>query len=362
MFDQAGSEKRLTELREVMSAPEFWNDPARAAKVSQEARRLKDDDDKWKKMAADLDDAEVLLELADEEADEKTGAEAGAALADLDRRLRELKLIQMLSGEHDNNHCFLSINSGAGGTEAMDWTEILARMYMRYCERMGFEVDVIDEQAGDEAGLKNVTIFVRGPYAYGYLRAEKGVHRLVRISPFDANKRRHTSFAAVFVLPDIEDDIEIEVNPEDLRVDTFRAGGHGGQKVNKTSSAVRITHLPTNIVVQCQNERSQHKNKAHCMKVLKARLYELEERKQKEKLETFSADKREIEWGSQIRSYVLQPYQLVKDLRTGHETGNVQAVLDGEVQPFIEAYLMAEKAGKPLTPAAETETASAAAE
>lgn len=362
LFDPAEVEKRLAELHAVMASADFWNDPARAARVNKEVRKLEAEEEKWRKLAQDLADVETLLELAEEEEDEKTAAEAGQALTGLAGRLREMKLLQMLSGPYDNNDCFLSINSGAGGTEAMDWTEMLARMYLRYCERMGFAVDVIDEQAGEEAGLKNVTVFVRGPYAYGYLKAEKGVHRLVRISPFDANKRRHTSFAAVFALPDIEDEIELQINPEDLRIDTYRAGGHGGQKVNKTSSAVRITHLPTGIVVQCQNERSQHKNKAQAMKVLKARLFELEERKQREKMEAFTADKREIEWGSQIRSYVLQPYQLVKDLRTGYETGNVQAVLDGELQPFIESYLLAERSGKPLLPAEEKELVSAAVE
>jgi peptide chain release factor 2 len=225
-------------------------------------------------------------------------------------------------------------------------------MYMRYCERMGLEVELIDEQPGEEAGLKNITFAVRGTYAYGYLKAETGVHRLVRISPFDANRRRHTSFAAVFMMPDIEEEIEIDLNPDDLRIDTYRASGHGGQKVNKTSSAVRITHVPTGIVTQCQNERSQHKNKAQAMKVLKARLYTREQQRQKEKMEKLAADKKDIEWGSQIRSYVMQPYQLVKDLRTDHETGNVQAVLDGDIHPFIEAYLMMESGRTPETPAA----------
>jgi peptide chain release factor 2 len=307
--------------------------------------------------------ASRLLELAEEEEDAVTAAEADQAFERLAERLIAAKYEQMLSGEHDARDCFLYINSGAGGTEAMDWAGMLARMYLRYCERRGFAVELIDEQAGDEAGLKNVTFYVRGPYAYGYLKAETGVHRLVRISPFDANKRRHTSFAAVFVMPDIEEDIAVEIDPDDLRIDTYRASGHGGQKVNKTSSAIRITHLPTGIVVQCQNERSQHKNKAQAMKVLKARLYALEEKKQQEKMEKLTADKKDIEWGSQIRSYVLQPYQLVKDLRTGHETGNVQAVLDGELQPFIESYLMMASAkGKAPAPAVEEPAVSAGVE
>jgi len=344
MFDLAAMEERRAELGKVMESADFWTDQQNAARINREQKRLTERIEKWKTLSSDLEDAEVLLDLADEEDDEETAKEAGAAFESLAVRLGQSKLEQMLSGEHDVSDCFLYINSGAGGTEAMDWTGMLARMYMRYAERMGFELELIDEQPGEEAGYKNITLAVRGTYAYGYMRAEAGVHRLVRISPFDANKRRHTSFAAVFAMPDIEDDIEIEIDPDDLRIDTYRASGHGGQKVNKTSSAVRITHLPTNIVTQCQNERSQHKNKAQAMKVLKARLYALEERKQQERMEELASDKKDIEWGSQIRSYVLQPYQLVKDVRTGHETGNVQAVLDGDLQPFIESYLMHENA------------------
>ena len=362
IFDLPGLEKRLAELRRTMESPTFWTDAARAAAVSREARRIEDELKKWKALAADLNDVETLLDLADEENDEATAKEAGAALAEIESRLAKMKLEQILSGEHDVSDCFLSINAGAGGTEAQDWASMLSRMYARYCERMGFEVEIIDEQPGDEAGIKSITFIVHGQYAYGYLKAEKGVHRLVRISPFDANKRRHTSFAAVFVLPDIEEDIAVEIETEDLRIDTFRSSGAGGQKVNKTSSAVRITHLPTNIVVQCQNERSQHKNKAFCMKMLKAKLFELEERKQRERIDSYASDKKEIEWGSQIRSYVLQPYQLVKDLRTGHETGNVQAVLDGDIHPFIEQLLMQEAAaGKPLAARFDTDDRESAA-
>jgi peptide chain release factor 2 len=346
-----------------MESADFWNDTERAAKLNREQKRVQQELAKWRGLDKELSDAEVLLDLADEEDDEATAKEAGEAIAALEPKVKQLKLERMLSGEHDLNDCFLSINAGAGGTEAQDWASMLSRMYVRYFERMGFEIEILDEQPGEEAGIKSIMFAVRGQYAYGYLKAERGVHRLVRISPFDANKRRHTSFAAVFVLPDIEEDISVEISADDLRIDTYRASGHGGQKVNKTSSAVRITHIPTNTVVQCQNERSQHKNKAFCMKVLKAKLYELEENKQKEKIEAFSSDKKEIEWGSQIRSYVLQPYQLVKDLRTDYETGNVQAVLDGGIQPFIETYLMQESMnGKPPAPRAETGTAEARAE
>ncbi len=355
MFDLAGLESRLAELRKVMESADFWNDQQRATKVNREEKRTLEELDKWKALGGDVEDAEVLLDMADEEDDQDTADEAGVAFDELNQRLVQAKFEQMLAGEHDYKDCFLYVNSGAGGTEAMDWTGMLSRMYMRYCERMDYEVELVDEQPGEEAGLKNITFAVHGPWAYGYLKAESGVHRLVRISPFDANKRRHTSFAAVFVMPDVEEDIEVEIDPDDLRIDTYRASGHGGQKVNKTDSAVRITHIPTGVVVQCQNERSQHKNKAFAMKVLKARLYAIEEKKQQEKLEAFTSDKKDIEWGSQIRSYVMQPYQLVKDVRTAHETGNVQAVLDGDVQPFIETYLMQKSAeGKPK-PKADSE-------
>jgi peptide chain release factor 2 len=246
----------------------------------------------------------------------------------------------MLGGEHDAGNAILSIHPGAGGTEAQDWAEILMRMYLRWCERKGYKVQLVDQQEGEGAGIKSVTFTVEGPYAYGYLRAEAGIHRLVRISPFDANARRHTSFASVFAYPDIEDEIEIEVDEADLRVDTYRSSGAGGQHVNKTDSAVRLTHLPTGIVVACQNERSQHKNRSMAMKILRAKLYELETEKQKEKMEVFTKTKKEIGFGSQIRSYVLHPYRMVKDHRTGHETGNTDAVLDGDLDPFIEAYLL----------------------
>jgi len=322
-----------------MAAAGFWNNPEQAKKVNQEATRLRAQLARWEKMEKDLEDARVLLELAEEEGDEAALKEVDQSLADLEERLGKFKLERMLSGEHDAKSCILSINAGAGGTEAQDWAQMLLRMYLRYCERAGLAAELIDELPGEEAGIKSATLTVTGEYAYGYLKAESGVHRLVRISPFDANKRRHTSFAAVFVLPDIEEDIEVEINPDDLRIDTFRSSGAGGQHVNKTSSAVRITHFPTGIVVTCQNERSQHKNKAMAMKVLKAKLYEHERAKRDERMQAFHSTKKDIEWGSQIRSYVLQPYQMVKDTRTGHETGNVQAVLDGELQSFIEAYL-----------------------
>ena len=258
----------------------------------------------------------------------------------IEKEIGEFELQAMLSGENDKANAILSIHPGAGGTESQDWAEILLRMYLRWAERRGYKAEINDYQPGEGAGVKSVTVTISGDYAYGYLRAENGVHRLVRISPFDANKRRHTSFASVFVFPELEDDIKVDIREDDLRIDTYRSSGAGGQHVNKTDSAVRITHIPTNIVVQCQNDRSQHKNKSSAMKILRSRLYELEHEKQKEKMEEIQGEKKEIGWGHQIRSYVLHPYRLVKDLRTKVEIGNADAVLDGEIDTFIEAFLL----------------------
>lgn len=284
----------------------------------------------------------------DSEAAHETEAALGKARAELERHELEV----MLGGEHDRLGAIVSIHPGAGGLEAQDWAEMLLRLYMRWAERHNFKTDLADLQPGEGGGIKSATFTVEGDYAYGYLKAEAGIHRLVRISPFDAAARRHTSFASVFVFPAIDDRVEVVINPADLRVDTFRASGAGGQHVNKTDSAVRMTHLPTGIVVSCQNERSQHKNRAMAMKILRARLFELEERKKRERLEEFGKDKKDITWGSQIRSYVLQPYRMVKDHRTGVEIGNADAVLDGAIDPFIEAYLMGvRKSGAESAPA-----------
>lgn len=274
--------------------------------------------------------------------EEDTGmlSEVQTELNRIEKEIGEFELQAMLSGEHDKANAILSIHPGAGGTESQDWAEILLRMYLRWAERRGYKAEINDYQPGEGAGIKSVTVTISGEYAYGYLRAENGVHRLVRISPFDANKRRHTSFASVFVFPELEDDIKVDIREEDLRIDTYRSSGAGGQHVNKTDSAVRITHIPTNIVVQCQNDRSQHKNKSSAMKILRSRLYELEHEKQKEKMEEIQGEKKEIGWGHQIRSYVLHPYRLVKDLRTKVEIGNADAVLDGEIDAFIEAFLL----------------------
>jgi len=281
----------------------------------------------------------VLLELAADHDDAETLQEVTGGLQELARGVRSLELQTVLSGEYDMGNAILSINPGAGGTESQDWAQMLLRMYLRWAENKGFRSEIIELLEAEEAGIKNATVTVAGPYAYGYLRAEMGVHRLVRISPFDAGKRRHTSFASVFVFPEVSDDLDVKLDEKDLRIDTFRAGGHGGQHINVTDSAVRITHLPTGIVASCQNERSQHKNKAMAMKVLRARLYDFYKRQQDEEMAKLEGDKAPIAWGSQIRSYVLAPYQLVKDHRTGEETGNVTAVLGGDLDRFIEAYL-----------------------
>ena len=290
-----------------------------------------------------MEDAEVLLELAISEQDAETEQEARQTLKVLDEKIAAFELECMFSGEHDTNNAMLTIHAGAGGTEAQDWVSILLRMYMRWAEAKGFSVEILDWQPGDEAGVKSATIMVKGRYAYGYLRSEMGIHRMVRISPFDAGGRRHTSFASVFIFPELDDTIVVDINEKDLSIDTYRASGAGGQHVNKTSSAIRITHLPTNTVVQCQNERSQHRNKDTAMKMLKSRLYERERLLQREQRDELGGEKKEIAWGSQIRSYVMQPYQLIKDHRTNHETGNVDAVLDGVLDPFIKAYLLWQK-------------------
>ena len=287
-----------------------------------------------------LEDAEILLELAIDEQDADTEQEAASTLAKLDAQMQSFELECMFTGEHDSNNTMLTIHAGAGGTEAQDWVDILLRMYLRWAENKGFQTDILDLQPGDEAGVKSVTLMAKGRYAHGYLRSEMGIHRLVRISPFDAGGRRHTSFASVFVFPELDDNIEIDIDEKDLRIDTYRASGAGGQHVNKTSSAIRITHVPTNTVVQCQNERSQHRNKDMAMKMLKAKLYEQERAKQAEQRQEMQGEKKDIAWGSQIRSYVMQPYRLIKDHRTNHEMGNVDAVLDGDLDPFIKAYLL----------------------
>ena len=320
-----------------MSSSEFWDDPEHAQEVGRVRSRLEKRLDQGEKFEQKSEELDVLTELDKE--GEKVDEELAKLVADLEHEAGAVELKMKLSGEHDHRDAIVSIHPGAGGTESQDWAEMLLRMYLRYCEIEEFETETVDYQTGEEAGIKSVTFYARGELAYGYLKSEHGVHRLVRISPFDAAKRRHTSFASVYIYPDIDEDIEIEINDKDLRVDTYRSSGAGGQHVNVTDSAVRITHLPTGIVVTCQNERSQGKNRGTAMKLLKAKLYQLELDKRKEEQAKLEGEKREIGFGSQIRSYVLHPYQMVKDLRTGHETGDIQRVLDGNLEEFVEAYL-----------------------
>jgi len=316
-----------------------------------ERTRLAEAIERQRELEQELEDQVGLIELAEEEGDAATLGEAEAALGALKERLDRLQLESMLSGEADANDCFLEIHAGAGGTESQDWAAMLLRMYTRWAEAKGYKLEWIEESPGEEAGLKSVTLKVVGPNAYGWLKSESGVHRLVRISPFDSQARRHTSFASVWVYPVVDENIEVEVQDKDLRVDTYRASGAGGQHVNKTDSAIRLTHLPTGIVVQCQNDRSQHRNRAQAMNMLRARLYELELQKRREAEEAAEADKSDIGWGHQIRSYVLQPYQMVKDLRTGVEKGNAQGVLDGAIDEFLEASLAQRLGAKEATAA-----------
>ncbi len=339
IFDIQGKQARLAELEKVLLKPDFWDKPEEGRHVLKERSDLLEIIQKWQQLATDVEECGLLLNMALEEADEATLTEVLSEVKSLRSRLRDLELQELLSEENDQRNAILSVNAGAGGTEAQDWAEMLLRMYLRWCETKQLKVELVDVQGGDEAGLKSATITVAGTNAYGLLKAESGIHRLVRISPFDASGRRHTSFAAVLVFPEVDDRIEIDIKPADLRVDTYRASGAGGQHVNKTSSAVRITHLPTGIVVQCQNEKSQHRNRDIAMKILRARLYERERRAQQEKLQELHDNLDEIAWGNQIRSYVLQPYRLVKDHRTGYEKGNIEGVLDGDLDEFIEAYL-----------------------
>ena len=323
-----------------VARPEFWNDNEKAQEVLKERTLLQKLVEDWQSAANGLEDVQVMIELGEESEDEEALAEVREMLPALEKSIGRMEFARMLSGEHDANNAIVSINAGAGGTEAQDWAEILLRMYLRYCERKGFKAEITEYQPGDEAGTKGVTMTVSGDYAFGYLKPEKGIHRLVRISPFDSNARRHTSFCSVFVFPELSDDVDIEVLDKDLKVDTFRASGAGGQHVNKTDSAIRITHLPSGIVVSCQSQRSQHKNRSTAMKQLKARLYELEMEKKESEAEELGGEKKDIAWGSQIRSYVLHPYRMVKDHRTDFESGNTDAVLDGNLDGFIEAYLM----------------------
>nr|WP_217996323.1 peptide chain release factor 2 [Alicyclobacillus shizuokensis] len=339
LFDVAAKEQRIAELEEQMADPGFWDDQAAAQKVINEANSLRGYVEQLRKLESAKDDLEVMIELAAEENDMDLFAEANAAAAALEKDIEKFELQLMLSGPHDANNAIVELHPGAGGTESQDWAAMLLRMYTRWAEDKGYKVETLDYLPGDEAGIKSVTLLIKGYNAYGYLKAEKGVHRLVRISPFDASGRRHTSFASVDVIPEIDEDDTVEIKPEELRIDVYRSSGAGGQHVNTTDSAVRITHLPTGIVVTCQSERSQIQNRERAMNLLRARLAEKKRQEQEEQMAKLRGEQKEIAWGSQIRSYVFHPYSLVKDHRTGQEIGNVEAVVDGLLDPFIDAYL-----------------------
>ncbi len=331
--------EKVTELEDIAADPDFWNDMEKAQGILQQTKQLKNKIEGFDSLKEKYDDMMTLIEMGNEEDDESVVTEVKAIKESFIESYEHLRISTLLTGQYDHCNAIVTLHSGAGGTEACDWVSMLYRMYSKWVEKQDFAFELLDYQEGDEAGIKSVTFMVSGENAFGYLKSEKGIHRLVRISPFDSSGRRHTSFASCDVMPELDDDIEIEINPDDLRIDTYRASGAGGQHVNKTSSAIRITHIPTNIVVQCQNERSQFQNKDMAMKMLKAKLYELKLKEQGEMLEGIRGEVKDIAWGSQIRSYVFHPYNMIKDHRTNAETGNVQPVMDGDLEMFINAYL-----------------------
>ena len=338
-FDPAGLRERLAQIEKIISDADFWNDPEAAQKIMKEKKSIDDSLAELDGLTGDMEELQLLCEMAEEENDEELASEAATAAASLKAGLEQLKIKTLLGDKYDRNNAIIQVHAGSGGTDAQDWAELLLRMYTRWCEKKKYKARMLDLQDDPEGGIKSATLLVEGEFAYGYLKNEKGVHRLVRISPFDSSGRRHTSFASLDVTPEIDDDITIEINPDDLRIDTYRSSGAGGQHVNTTDSAIRITHIPTNIVVTCQNERSQIQNRETAMKLLKSKLMELKEKEQKENLDEIKGDYSQITWGSQIRSYVFHPYKLVKDHRTGAESGNVDAIMDGDLDYFINEKL-----------------------
>ena len=347
--------RRIDELDKTMEEPSFWEDAELSTRLVKEAKHLKDTVAEFNRLQNQYEEIGLMIEMGYEENDQAIVPEIQKMVDEFSDELEALRLRTLLTGEYDGNNAIMRLNAGAGGTESCDWCSILYRMYCRWAESKGFSVEMLDYLAGEEAGIKSVTLQINGENAFGYLKSERGVHRLVRISPFNANGKRQTSFVSCDVMPDIEEDLDVEINPDDLRIDTYRSSGAGGQHINKTSSAVRITHIPTGIVVQCQNERSQFQNKDRAMQMLKAKLYMLKQQENAEKISDLRGDVKEIAWGSQIRSYVLQPYTLIKDHRTGFESGNVTSVLDGGIDGFISAYLKWESLGRPQVKGGESE-------
>ena len=338
-FDLTGKKQRVEELDMTMEDPGFWEDPEKSTAIVQESKKFKEVIERYEKLVTDREDMLMLIEIAEEENDSAMVEEISQTLESFEQEYEALRIETLLSGEYDRDNAILTLHAGAGGTESCDWASMLCRMYQRWAEKKGFSVEMLDFLDGDEAGYKSVTLQINGVNAYGYLKSEHGVHRLVRISPFNAAGKRQTSFVSCDVMPDIEEDVDIEINDDDIRIDTYRSSGAGGQHINKTSSAIRITHFPTGIVVQCQNERSQHMNKDKAMQMLKAKLFILKQQEQQAKADGIRGESKEIGWGSQIRSYVMQPYTMVKDHRTNQEVSNVQGVMDGNIDPFINAYL-----------------------
>lgn len=347
--------RRIDELDKTMEEPSFWEDAELSTRLVKEAKHLKDTVAEFNRLQNQYEEIGLMIEMGYEENDPAIVPEIQKMVDEFSDELEALRLRTLLTGEYDGNNAIMRLNAGAGGTESCDWCSILYRMYCRWAESKGFSVEMLDYLAGEEAGIKSVTLQINGENAFGYLKSERGVHRLVRISPFNANGKRQTSFVSCDVMPDIEEDLDVEINPDDLRIDTYRSSGAGGQHINKTSSAVRITHIPTGIVVQCQNERSQFQNKDRAMQMLKAKIYMLKQQENAEKISDLRGDVKEIAWGSQIRSYVLQPYTLIKDHRTGFESGNVTSVLDGSIDGFISAYLKWESLGRPQVKGGESE-------